>query len=43
MHNQAFIMVFESSRWFSLRVDSLCVIFLMCVALASVGLAMDPG
>ncbi|XP_015771345.1 PREDICTED: multidrug resistance-associated protein 4-like [Acropora digitifera] len=43
MHNQAFIMVFESSRWFSLRVDSLCVIFLVCVALASVGFAMDPA
>ncbi|XP_074607934.1 ATP-binding cassette sub-family C member 4-like [Acropora palmata] len=43
VHNQAFIMVFESTRWFGLRVDTLCVIFLTCVALASVGFAMDPA
>ncbi|XP_068705945.1 ATP-binding cassette sub-family C member 4-like isoform X2 [Montipora foliosa] len=43
LHNQAFYMVFESTRWFGLRVDLLCVPFITCVGLATVGFSIDPA
>lgn len=43
VHSQAFYMVFESTRWFGLRVDLLCVPFITCAALATVIFSTDPA